>query len=866
MEREALPAFAPAKGTPPVVLQPWVAPNTRLGNDPTVLPSESRQQAEPHIARSFLNPKIMLVTLQEGRRSDGGAAAGGYALSQDGGYTWDRQLIPNLTQIDGGAYFRATDPVAAIDRSGRLYLNTLNARDESFSLRDVTVVRSDDMGATWTDPLLVFGSPNNQLFPDKNWITVNDIPNSPTVGRLAVTFTAFTSDAAGNQTGTNLRGSVSDDQGATWTEASFITPAGSFNQGSQPLFLPDGSLVVFYVTFTNPALAFRVEAKRSPDGGLTWPDPAVIIGDVPNPWDDPDTRDGTALVSAAIARDTGTLFVSWTFASGGLPRIATARSNDGGLTWGAATIANEIVAGRSAFNPTVACSRDGEVVTVTWMDTRNAPPEGSHVDMYAATSTDGGATWSPNFRISDRTTDVRLAQRTGRGFMLGDYYGLAAAPDPSDPTVAVWVDTRSGEADPVATRFSPLPVDSYENWGVAHLSVPAVDNAPAADPDGDAYPNFIEYLYGLDPLAADFGTAISYRQHPNARIFSEPLSGDRSDYTDRAWEYSLDGINWQPADPVNFTPPLLFPHAAVQIYDTATTAAWYRPVYTHAGQRIAAEVPLTLGGATRLTNLSARGLSGSGADLLIPGFVVREGALSIILRAVGPTLADFSVDNPMSDPSLRLVPVPSMGSGTNDNWQDADGVSAADMARVGAFPLRAGSTDAALRATVNAPITAPIGSIDAENRVVLAELYLDENTAGGKLVNLSTRAPVGIGSGNLIGGFVLTGDTPRRCLIRAAGPWLGPLGVEGFLDDPVLELFLFRGGEPVAFARNDDWSVSPSADAISLAAVQTGAVAFPPNSRDAAMIVTLEPGAYTAVVSGLEATIGIALVEIYLLD
>ena len=266
----------------------------------------------------------------------------------------------------------------------------------------------------------------------------------------------------------------------------------------------------------------------------------------------------------------------------------------------------------------------------------------------------------------------------------------------------------------------------------------------------------------------------------------------------------------------------------------------------------------------RLTNLSARGLSGVGAERMIPGFVVRNGDLPIMLRAVGPTLADFGVENPMSDPSLQLIPAPAAGNGSNNNWQDSDGVAAADMNRVGAFALRAGSTDAALQATVTAPITAPIGSTETENRVVLAELYIDDTTAPGTLVNLSTRAEVGTGSGNLIGGFVLTGNSPRRCLIRAAGPRLSDFGVEGNLNDPVLEIF--RSGESVPFARNDDWSMSPSSDAISIASVQAGATAFSQGSRDASLLITLDPGAYTAIVSGLENTEGIALVEIYLLD
>ena len=227
--REALPAHAPSKGTPPEILRSWVAPNTILGADPSALPAESRQQAEPHIFRSFNSPQIMLATFQDGRRSDGGAESCGYALSKDGGYTWDRALIPNLTQVNGGAYFRATDPVAAIDLEGRMYLNTLNARTSDFGLADITISRTEDQGATWSDPQVVFAAPSTQVFPDKNWMTVNDIASSPTRGRLAVTFTTFTSTTTGASTGNNLRCSISDDQGRTWSVPSFITPVGSSN-------------------------------------------------------------------------------------------------------------------------------------------------------------------------------------------------------------------------------------------------------------------------------------------------------------------------------------------------------------------------------------------------------------------------------------------------------------------------------------------------------------------------------------------------------------------------------------------------------------------------------------------------------------
>ncbi|MDA7916626.1 glycoside hydrolase [bacterium] len=862
--REALPTHSPSKGTPPDVLRSWVAANTILGADPSALPAASRQQAEPHIFRSFTNPHIMLATFQEGRRSDGGAASCGYAFSQDGGYTWDRALIPNLTQVNGGAYFRATDPVAAIDLEGRMYLNTLNARTSDFGLADITISRTEDQGETWSDPQVVFAAPNTQVFPDKNWMTVNDMASSLTQGRLAVTFTTFTSTATGAARGNNLRCSTSDDQGRTWSVPSFITPTGSSNQGTQPLFLPDGSLFVSYIRFLSQT-SFQVESKTSSDGGATWPTNGVIIGEVPFPWDDPDTRDGSFLISAAIARQTGSLFVTWTFSSANTARIAVTRSDDGGATWSAFRIPNEFAVGRSAFNPTVSSSADGQTVTVTWMDTRNAPPEGSHVDMYASTSTDGGATWSADFRISDRTTDVRLSQLTGRGYMLGDYYGLAAAPTPNDPTVAVWVDTRSGEADPIATRFSPIPTESYDNWAVAHLSArAAVDGLAEANPDGDAYPNLFEYNYGLDPLAADSGSALELRHDSgNSFIVKDPAFGERSDAGTATWQQSADGENWSRASISSSTQAS--GTTQLDLPDAAAQAVYLRAIRDRNGQRVFSSDYTLAGGQSLLTNLSTRGLSGDGLEKMVPAFVTAGEGATVLLRAVGPTLTDFGVSAPMVDPSLAVTPAPTTGSGRNDNWQDANGATASNFTTFGAFALPDGSADAALLATLGSgPSTAAITSTEVGNRVVLTELYLDAESSDARLTNLSTRAPVGTGDGVLIGGFVITGESPRRCLIRAAGESLADFGITSPLIDPRLQIF--PSGSTQAIAYNDDWKTGPSSTNIANEGGRVGAFYFRDNSRDAALIVTLDPGAYTAVVSGVDETTGISLVEIYLLE
>jgi hypothetical protein len=117
---------------------------------------------------------------------------------------------------------------------------------------------------------------------------------------------------------------------------------------------------------------------------------------------------------------------------------------------------------------------------------------------------------------------------------------------------------------------------------------------------------------------------------------------------------------------------------------------------------------------------------------------------------------------------------------------------------------------------------------------------------------------VGTGGNVLITGFVVGGSGTGRILVRAAGPALSAFGLGGVLVDPKLELFRSVGASSVLVAENDDWSNT------TLAAQQSvGAFALTPGSKDAVLVATLEPGSYTAQVSGVGGTTGVALVEIY---
>ena len=171
-----------------------VAPDLRLGNDPTPLPPNMRAQAEPHIARSPVDPDFLTAVFQEGRFTDGGAVDCGFSVSRDGGLSWTRMLIPQLTMASGGTFLRATDPVAGIDLSGRIFLNTEGTTTPDFADGTILVSRSTDGGATFEAPFVVYRPPNGNIFPDKPWMAINTFSGTSTAGRIVVTWTQFGND------------------------------------------------------------------------------------------------------------------------------------------------------------------------------------------------------------------------------------------------------------------------------------------------------------------------------------------------------------------------------------------------------------------------------------------------------------------------------------------------------------------------------------------------------------------------------------------------------------------------------------------------------------------------------------------------
>ena len=270
----------------------------------------------------------------------------------------------------------------------------------------------------------------------------------------------------------------------------------------------------------------------------------------------------------------------------------------------------------------------------------------------------------------------------------------------------------------------------------------------------------------------------------------------------------------------------------------------------------------------RLVNISARSRVATGNDAMIAGFVVSgAGERRVLIRVVGPTLGDFGVGGVMAHPALAIFNQndTSMPIAENEGWLgSADVAVIRDLtADIGAFPLGETSLDSALLADLPPGAYSVVArDADAMGGVVLTEVYDLSNVDGGqKLLNISSRALVGAGEDVLIAGFVVNGEVPKRVLIRGVGPTLASFGVSGALSNPQLELRAQSATDAIASSEN--WVNEPAAGLIRQAAGEVGAFELRADGGDAALLLNLEPGSYSAVLRGIDGSTGVGLVEVY---
>jgi acetyl esterase/lipase len=255
-------------------------------------------------------------------------------------------------------------------------------------------------------------------------------------------------------------------------------------------------------------------------------------------------------------------------------------------------------------------------------------------------------------------------------------------------------------------------------------------------------------------------------------------------------------------------------------------------------------------GPGKLVNVSTRVHVGSGDRVMIGGFIIR-GAVrkNVVLRALGPSLAQDGVTGALADPVLQLFDSAGNLIEMNDNWSSAP----QNLVDLGLAPTS--PAEAAISTTLpEGNYTAVLSGANGSSGVALLELY-DLDPGGSILSNISTRGEVVSGDDPIIGGFIAGGAKPTHVLIRAIGPSLTALGVTGALPDPVLEL---RNSDGSLLFSNDNWRSDQEQQVLD--------TTIPPtNDRESAIVATLAPGNYTAIVRDASGRSGVALVEAYAL-
>jgi hypothetical protein len=217
----------------------------------------------------------------------------------------------------------------------------------------------------------------------------------------------------------------------------------------------------------------------------------------------------------------------------------------------------------------------------------------------------------------------------------------------------------------------------------------------------------------------------------------------------------------------------------------------------------------------------------------------------VIIRGIGPSLG---IAGQLANPIVELRSSAGTLLASNDDWQ----TSSERQAIIDSGLAPTNNLESAIMHTL-APgaYTALVRGVNNTTGIGVVQIYDVDNFANAKLANISSRGLVQTGDDVLIAGMIVVGQTSQQVVIRAIGPSL-PLA--GKLSDPALEL---HDGNGAMVEANDDWDLSNNRQAI----IDTGLA--PANTMESAIIRSLSPGNYTAIVRGSGGATGIAVVEAY---
>jgi hypothetical protein len=255
---------------------------------------------------------------------------------------------------------------------------------------------------------------------------------------------------------------------------------------------------------------------------------------------------------------------------------------------------------------------------------------------------------------------------------------------------------------------------------------------------------------------------------------------------------------------------------------------------------------------SRLLNIATRGQVQTGDNVMIAGFIIQGSTpKKLLIRARGPSLAaaPFNVPGTLANPFLTLY------SGATPIDSNDDFASHPNAASIPVDWVPTNPKESAIVATLNpGAYTAIVNGVGGTSGIAIVEVFEIDHPET-PIINIATRGPVNTGDNVMIAGLIIQGDAPKTVLITARGPSMAvpPFNVPGTLPDPTLTLY---SGQTV-IASNDNWGSAANAVQIQ------SAVGAPTNPKESAILITLQPGAYTAIVSGANGVTGLGIVEVF---
>jgi hypothetical protein len=389
------------------------------------------------------------VSLSRDGASSWVLAPGGAILPDPPGFSWGLRTV--ATNLAGG------DAAVAWGLHNTVFFNTLGFHDNSnppnndCSAGGLYVYRSDDGGMNWTLPAAGPAIANEQLvFRDKSYIAADVSISSPHRGNLYVVwdddhYSGCPQVFSNNFVQRDISFSVSADQGATWSTP--VALASGCLVAPVPAVAPNGNLFVVWYDCNFGNSAIRQMVRKSTDGGISFQLAVAAASGLvapPNPLIGSRFRVNAAFPSIATDPTNGdNIYVVWSSDNGpSQTDVFFARSLDGGATWSERLRVNDDPIGNphDQFFPWIAVGARG-TIRVMWGDDRldTVNPGGKLYDIFMAQSKDHGASFSPNVRVTNTSSDPDFDGFNGT--FIGDYFGLSAS------GVPVWSDTRNLNQD-----------------------------------------------------------------------------------------------------------------------------------------------------------------------------------------------------------------------------------------------------------------------------------------------------------------------------------------------------------------------------------------------------------------------------------